>query len=502
MNGMAQTTEPEAADSATPARRRAGIGFRSERGPVLVALMLATGLVAIDSTIIATAGPAIVDSLGGFAQFPWLFSIYLLAQAVSVPLYGKLADLVGRRPIMLAGIGLFLLGSILCGFAWNMSVLIMFRALQGLGAGAVQPMAMTISADIYTVPERAKVTGYLSSVWGVSAVIGPTLGGVFSDYLTWRWIFFVNVPLCLAAVAMLMRHFREVVVRRRHRIDVTGTMLLTAGSSLVILALLEGDQGWPWASPAGIGVPVLGVLLLVAFVLVERRAAEPVLPLWVFVRRVLLTSSLVSLAVGATIIGLTLYVPTFAQISLGTSAVIAGFALATLTVGWPISSSQAGRLYLRVGFRWTALVGCAFALAGAVGLLFLDAASSVLSLSAWCFVIGAGLGLVSNPTLIAAQTSVGWAERGVVTGNNMFFRSVGSAVGAAVFGAVANAALPTGVPHAPALVADAAHQVFVVVLLFAVVLTVAVASMPPGKEHVMPAPASRRSASSRKLERP
>jgi EmrB/QacA subfamily drug resistance transporter len=452
---------------------------------VLIALMLATGLVAIDSTIIATAGPAIVGSLGGFAQFPWLFSIYLLAQAVSVPLYGKLADLVGRRPIMLLGIGLFLLGSILCGFAWNMTVLIVFRALQGLGAGAVQPMAMTISADIYTVPERAKVTGYLSSVWGMSAVIGPTLGGVFSDYLTWRWIFFVNVPLCLAAVAMLMRNFRETVVRRRHRIDVGGTVLLTAGSSLVILGLLEGDQGWPWASPAGIGVPTLGILLLVAFVLVERRAVEPVLPLWVFVRRVLLTSSLVSLALGATMIGLTLYVPTFAQVSLGTSAVIAGFALATLTVGWPISAAQAGRLYLRIGFRATSLIGCGFALGGAVGLLFLGVGSSVISLSGWCFLIGAGLGLVATPTIIAAQSSVGWAERGVVTGNNMFFRSIGSALGAAVFGAVANAALPAGLPHTPALVAGAAHQVFVGVLVFAAVLTAAVASMPPGKEHVV-----------------
>lgn len=464
---------------------RSAVGLRSERGPVLLALMLSTGLVAIDSTIIATAGPSIVASLGGFAQFPWLFSVYLLAQAVSVPIYGKLADVIGRRPVMLLGIGLFLFGSILCGFAWNMVILIVFRAVQGLGAGAVQPMAMTIAADIYTVPERAKVTGYLSSVWGMSAVIGPTLGGLFSDFLTWRWIFFVNIPLCLAASWMLLRNFHETVVRRRHRIDLTGTVLLTAGSTLVILGLLEGGQGWPWASPAGIGVPLLGVVLLVGFVLVELRAAEPVLPLWVFTRRVLLTSSLVSLAVGATLIGLTLYVPTFAQVSLGTSALVAGFALATLTVGWPISSSQAGRLYLRIGFRATSLIGCAFTLVGAGGLLFLSAESSVLVLSAWCFVIGAGLGLVANPTLIAAQSSVEWAQRGVVTGNNMFFRSIGSAVGAAVFGAIANAALPDGVPHTPLLVADAAHRVFVGVLVFALALCVAVATMPPGKEHVV-----------------
>ena len=277
---------------------RSGVGLRSERGPVLLAIMLSTGLVAIDSTIIATAGPSIVASLGGFAQFPWLFSVYLLAQAVSVPIYGKLADQVGRRPIMLLGIGLFLIGSVLCGAAWNMGVLIVFRAVQGLGAGAVQPMSMTIIGDLYTVRERARVTGYISSVWGISAVVGPTLGGLFSDFLSWRWIFFVNIPLCLAAAVMLQRNFHEKVTRRKHHIDYTGTILLTAGSTLVILGLLEGGQGWRWDSIAGIGVPVAGLLLLVGFVQVERRADEPVLPLWVFTCRVLVTSSLVSLAVG------------------------------------------------------------------------------------------------------------------------------------------------------------------------------------------------------------
>ena len=181
----------------------AGVGFRSERGPVLIALMLSTALVAIDSTVIATAVPSVVAELGGFAQFPWLFSVYLLAQAVTVPVYGKLADLFGRKPVMLVGIGLFLVGSILCGFAWSMGALIAFRAVQGLGAGAVQPMAMTIVGDLYTLEERAKVQGYIASVWGVSSVVGPTLGGVFSEYVNWRWIFFVNIPLCLLAAGMI-----------------------------------------------------------------------------------------------------------------------------------------------------------------------------------------------------------------------------------------------------------------------------------------------------------
>ena len=197
--------------SPASSQRAGAVGFRSERGPILISLMLATSLVALDSTIVATAVPSIVADLGGFSQFPWLFSVYLLAQAVSVPVYGKLSDLFGRKPIMLFGIGLFLLGSILCGFAWSMPALIAFRAVQGLGAGAVQPMSITIAGDIYTLAERAKAQGYLASVWAMSAVVGPTLGGVFAQYLTWRWIFFVNIPLCALAAWMLIRRFHEAV---------------------------------------------------------------------------------------------------------------------------------------------------------------------------------------------------------------------------------------------------------------------------------------------------
>src|SRR3954451_24348611 len=231
---------------------RASVGLRSERGPVLLSVMLSLGLVAIDSTILATAVPAIVSDLGGFTQFPWLFSIYLLAQAVTVPIYAKLADIVGRKPVMLVGIGLFLLGSLLCGLAWSMGALIAFRAVQGVGAGAVQPMSMTIVGDIYTLEERAKVQGYVASVWALSAVIGPTLGGVFADYLSWRWIFLVNLPLGLLAAFMFWRDFDEKVERRTHRIDYAGSLLLTGGAVLLLLGLLEGGVRWAWDSPTSI----------------------------------------------------------------------------------------------------------------------------------------------------------------------------------------------------------------------------------------------------------
>src|SRR3954452_17410555 len=201
--------------------------------------MLSMGLAALDATIVATAIPSIVGSLGGFAHFRWLFSIYLLTQSVSVPIYGRLSDLFGRKPVLFFGIGVFLLGSALCGAAWNMLTLIIFRGVQGIGAGAIIPMVTTIVGDVYTLEERGKIQGYISSVWGIASVVGPLLGGLFAQYASWRWIFYLNLPLGAAAVIMLQRHLREDVVRRAHRIDYEGAAVLTAGLSLAILGLLE-----------------------------------------------------------------------------------------------------------------------------------------------------------------------------------------------------------------------------------------------------------------------
>ena len=457
-----------------------GVGFRSERGPILISLMLTTGLVAIDSTILATAVPSIVSDLGGFTLFPWLFSVYLLAQAVTVPVYAKLADTVGRKPIILLGISLFLLGSLLCAFAWSMPALIAFRAIQGLGAGAVQPMAITIAGDIYTVAERAKTQGYLASVWAVSSVVGPTLGGVFSEFLSWRWIFLVNIPLCLLAGWMLIRHFHEKVEHRSHRVDYAGAILLTLGLTSLILAVLEGGQAWSWSSPQSIIAFGFGALAIGAFIAVERRAAEPILPLWVFSRRLLLTTTCVALGVGAILIGLTSYVPTYLEGALGVSPLISGLALAALTIGWPISASLSGRFYLRIGFRSTVLLGLVFAIVGATILVIFAATPMLPVVAAACFVIGLGLGLVATPSLIAAQSSVPWNERGVVTGTNMFARSIGSAVGVAIFGAIANAIFASNVngQRTPALVTQAGTSVFIAVLMCAALTVIAGLAMP------------------------
>ncbi len=357
---------------------RSGVGLRSERGPVLLALMVSTGLIAIDATILATAVPSIVRDVGGFAQFPWLFSVYLLAQAVSVSVYAKLADTVGRKPIILLGIGLFLVGSVLCGVAWSMPALIAFRAVQGLGAGAVAPIAITIAGDIYTVAERATAQGYIASVWAMSSVIGPTLGGVFAQLGLWRWIFLVNVPLCLLAGGLIMRNFHETVERREHHVDYLGAVMLTSGMTLAILGVLEGGQAWAWSSPTSIAVFAAGAALLGAFVLVERRAAEPILPPWVLRRRLLATTTALALGVGVILIGLTSYVPTYLQGALGVPPVVAGLALAALTIGWPIAATLSGRLfYMRFGFRPTVLIGLGLAVLGTGSLALLAHRPSV-----------------------------------------------------------------------------------------------------------------------------
>jgi len=461
--------------------RISSVGFGSDRGKVLMALMLTTGLIAIDATILATAVPSVVKELGEFDQFPWLFSVYLLAQAVSVPIYSKLADTIGRKPIIVIGVGLFLLGSVLAGLAWSMTSLIVFRVVQGLGAGATAPMAMTIVGDIYTVAERARVQGYIASVWAVASVVGPTLGGIFSQFTSWRWIFLVNIPLCLAAGWALIRFFHEQVTRKRHTIDYLGAALLTIGLTAVILALLEGGNAWPWTSWQSLVSFGIGIAALLAFVPVERRAAEPVLDLAILARPLILTTTSISLGVGALLIGVTSFVPTYLENALGVVPLVSGAAVAALTLGWPLSASLAGRLYLRYGYRTTVLIGSMIAVAGTVGLAASGPHPSPWTVGVASFVTGFGLGWTAAPSLIAAQASVDWNERGVVTGLTIFARSAGSAIGVAIFGAIATNVIAAGKgEHDYATIVAASTWVFVAVAITAVGMLLAGLGLPRG----------------------
>jgi MFS family permease len=421
----------------------------SGRNQVLAGLLLVITLAAMDFAIVATVVPPIVKDLGGFSLFPWLFSVYLLAQAASVPIYGKLADLYGRKPVLLAGVTIFLAGSALCGISWNMTALIAFRGLQGVGAGAILPIAMTVVGDLYTVRERARIQGWLSGVWGVSAVLGPAIGGLFAQYLSWRWIFYVNLPIGAVAVFMVGTRLREQVVRRPHKIDLAGSVLVFAGTSLLVFGLLEGGVRWAWASPQSVGIFAGAVLVLAAFVWQERRAAEPTVPGWVFARRVPLGSALGNAVIGVLLIGMTTFLPTYVQSVHGATTLVAGFVLAAMSLGWSFSSTFSSRLYLRIGFRDAALIGMTLAVVAGLALGLLPGSAPLWAIAAASLLLGAGIGLPSTSLMVGMQSVIGWERRGVATGASMFTRMLGSAVGAAALGSVANSTLASWFRRAP-----------------------------------------------------
>lgn len=426
----------------------------TKRGWILAALMTTMLLAAMDSTIVATAIPQIVGDLGGFVLFGWVFSIYLLAQTVTIPIYGKLADIFGRKVVLMVGTSVFLLGSAACALAWNMPSLIVFRGLQGLGAGSIMATVATLAGDLYSVRERATVQGWLSSVWGMAAISGPVLGGALAEYVSWRWIFLVNVPIGAAAMGLLAIFLRETFERRKHVIDYAGAVLVSLTAGLFILGLLEGGQRWAWTSWPSLLVFSLAVVFGAALVYVERRAPEPVMPGWLWRRRVLAGSNLATACMGVVMMAPDAYLPTFAQSTLGLGAIAAGLVLASMSIGWPLASSVAGRLYLRIGFRQTALAGAIFVVAAMLLFVLVPRPVTTAMAVALTVLLGAGFGLISTPLLVGVQSVVEWRERGVVTGTHMFSRYLGASLGAALMGTLFNARLRKSLDEAPAALSN------------------------------------------------
>lgn len=422
--------------------------LRSRRW-VLAALMCTMMLAAMDTTIVSTAIPQIVGDLGGFRLFSWVFSIYLLAQTVTIPVYGKLSDLFGRKPILISGTLIFLVGSTACAAAWDMMTLIIFRGVQGLGAGAIMATVATLAGDLYSVRERAAIQGWLSSVWGIAAIAGPLLGGAFAEYISWRWIFLVNVPIGILAIVLIAVFLYETFDRRYSRVDYAGSVLVLLAIGALIFGLLQGGQSWPWLSKQSLIVFVLALVLMVAVVWVERRAPEPVMPGWLWRRKVLAGSNLAMIGMGLVMMAPNAYLPTFSQSVQGLGAIAAGMVLASMTIGWPTSSALSGKLYMRIGFRDSALVGAALVFIASFGFILLPAPQSVWAVALDQVILGAGFGLLSTPILVGIQSVVGWEQRGVVTGANMFSRYLGQSLGAAVFGAIFNAAVSSRLAHAP-----------------------------------------------------
>jgi MFS family permease len=331
-----------------------------------------------------------------------------------------------------------------------MVALIAFRALQGIGAGAIQATVQTVAGDLYSLRERGRVQGWLSSVWAVAAVAGPTLGGLFADYVSWRWIFLINLPTGAVALTLIVRFLHETpAAGRRHRIDYAGSTLILLACGMLVFALLQGGVAWSWSSPASIACFAAAAALAAATVLVERRAAEPVVPGWVWRERTVAGSNLGYVALGLIVIGPSTFLPTFSQTVLGYGAVAAGFVLATMSISWPTASALCSRLYLRIGFRDTALLGAVVALAGVGWFLFLPFSPPVWTVVGSTLVLGAGLGLLSTPLVVGVQSTVPYERRGVATGSLMFCRFLGQSLGAAVFGAIVNSTLKHRLAAAP-----------------------------------------------------
>ena len=405
---------------------------------IFIAALASVFITQIESTIVATAMPTIVGEIGGFDLLSWVFTIYLLTQAVTTPIYGRLSDLYGRKPILLFGIGLFIVASMLCGLAWNMPSLIFFRAIQGFGAGAISPVGRTLIGDIYHGADRARMQGYVSGVFIGSAVLGPIVGAFIVAHTIWQMVFWFNVPLGLIAGGILMLVFKERFERRPGRLDVAGALLLAAGSFVLLYALAQSavlPVVWFAALMA------LAVILIVAFGLYERSVSEPIWPMSLWRDRMSTSGNLVSFSLGVTIMGVTAYLPVYIQGVMGQSAMTAGLIITAMSATSPIGAVVAGRIMLRSSYRVTASIGGIFYIIGTVMMVMLAVTSGPIWIMAGASMIGLGLGLNNNTYMVAIQAESSWNTRGIATGAFIFSRIFGQALGAAAFGGILNAGL-------------------------------------------------------------
>jgi len=401
---------------------------------VVASIMLASFMAAIEGTIVATAMPSIVAQLGGFRYYSWVFSAFLLAQSTTTVIYGKLSDLFGRKPTLIVGIVLLLIGSLACGFAWSMTSLVAFRLVQGLGAGAIFPITSTVIGDLYKLEERGRVQGLMASLWGISAVLGPLAGGLIVDHFSWAWIFWINLPIGVLAIVGLAMFLHEAVETHRARIDYLGSLLFCVSIGSLLLLLTETNS----APEVLIALATIFVATGAAFLVHERRAPEAIVSIELWARRLVATSNVATLFAGMALIGLTTVLPIYVQGVLGRTPVVAGFTLTALVIGWPLAVVFSGRLYRGVGIRPTLVVGGALLPAGTAFFLFLTPQSSPMIAGGGAFLVGAGMGLLSITTIAVVQDSVEWSMRGSATASIIFARSLGSTIGATAVGTLLN----------------------------------------------------------------
>ncbi|MET0324221.1 MAG: MDR family MFS transporter [Ilumatobacteraceae bacterium] len=404
---------------------------------VMGALMLCLLLSALDQTIVATALPTIVGDLGGLDQISWVVTAYLLSSTVSVPLFGKISDLYGRKVMLQITIAIFLLGSVLAGVAQTMPQLILARGVQGVGGGGITAMTFTILGDILSPRQRGKYVGYFTGVFASASVIGPLVGGFFVDHVSWRWVFLVNLPLGAVAMVVAARYLHIHTTVRPHSIDLIGAFLLTISVTAVLLASSWGGREYAWGSPQIIGLFVTGVVLAVAFLLQERRAHEPILPLRLFGDRVFSVCIAMSALLGSVVVGVSTFLPLFLQVVSGASATTSGLLLVPMMAGVVVGSNVCGRLVHRTGrYKAFPIIGTAVAVVGLVLLSTIEVATTRLFISVAMGVVGVGLGSSIPIMTLAVQNTAPAADMGAATSSVNFFRTLGSALGVAVFGTV------------------------------------------------------------------
>ncbi|MDH6628738.1 EmrB/QacA subfamily drug resistance transporter [Streptomyces sp. LBL] len=427
---------------AVPGHVRDGRDERDEHVPgnVLVslgALLLGMLLAALDQTIVSTALPTIVSELGGLDHLSWVVTAYLLASTAATPLWGKLGDQYGRKRLFQIAIVIFLAGSALCGAAQDMPQLIAFRALQGLGGGGLMVLSMAIVGDLVPPRERGRYQGLFGAVFGTTSVLGPLLGGLFTEHLSWRWVFYINLPIGVVALAVIAVVLRIPRKSTQHVIDYLGTFLIASVATCLVLVASLGGTTWGWGSPQIAGLAALGVVLVVAFVTVEHRAAEPVLPLKLFRIRTFALSAVISFVVGFAMFGAMTFLPTFLQVVQGVSPTMSGVHMLPMVLGLLLASTASGQIVSHTG-RWKVfpIAGTGVTTLGLLLLHQLDEHSSTLEMSAFFFVFGVGLGLVMQVLVLIVQNAVSYEDLGVATSGATFFRSIGASFGVAIFGTV------------------------------------------------------------------
>jgi EmrB/QacA subfamily drug resistance transporter len=459
--------------------------IKSNRTMVTLGLLAALFVGALDATVVSTAMHSIMSELNGLALISWVFSIYTLTTCVATPIFGKLADLFGRKSVFTIGLLLFVLGSVLCGAAQTMPQLIWFRAIQGIGAGALTPVTFTIIGDLYPGEQRAKVQGIFASVWSVAGLLGPLVGGYFVDQISWRWIFYMNVPVGVIAFGMVFFFLRESFEKKKKSIDFIGAAAFTIGVSCLLYALLSGGETYPWTSPIILGLLTVAAVFVLLFLWHESRTSEPMLPLTLFKHRRMAIPYTMSFLSFCVVAGVTIYAPLWVQMLLGYSATTSGLMLMPMSIAWPIAANLAGKFMYRIGSKAFIVTGASILTLGSIWLSTLQVDAPAWHLMAIVSIIGFGMGCMTTPSMVLIQTAVDWQMRGVATSTNSLMNTFGQTVGVAAFGMIFNSYVTE---QTLAQLGQGMHMVFLVFVLLAAATLATVSFLPSHRRMIQQEP--------------